>query len=164
MPTNRLEGAAIDDISYDTLQAKVTVRSLPDRPGIAGSLFRLLANHDINLDVIVQNSSVHGTTDISFTVPRGELPTALDLTTRWAQESGHLNVDADDNIAILSVRGAGLTNAYALAPVFEALADEGINIEMILSSPAELACVIPEASAEAALRALRDVQKRFPPL
>src|SRR5581483_9790698 len=115
-----------------TSEAKVTVTRVPDRPGIAAALFRSLANEGVNVDMIVQNVSIAGTTDISFTVPRGMLEVAVDVCRTHVADIGADQVLTDDDIAKVSLIGAGMkTHPGIAATMFEELAGAAINIEMI---------------------------------
>ena len=150
-----MEQAIISAVTHDTDEAKVTLTGVPDRPGIAGQLFRSLADHDINVDVIVQNVSEHGVTDISFTVPHGEFEEAIALCREQASAIGASNVQGDPDIASVSVVGAGMkTHPGVAATVFETLAKEGINIEMISTSAIRVSCVVAESQVEQAAQAL----------
>ncbi len=150
-----MEQAIISAVTHDTDEAKVTITGVPDRPGIAGQLFRSLADHDINVDVIVQNVSEHGVTDISFTVPHGEFEEAIALCREQAGGIGASAVQGDPDIASVSVVGAGMkTHPGVAATVFETLAKEGINIEMISTSAIRVSCVVAEAQVEQAAQAL----------
>jgi aspartate kinase len=152
-----MEQAIISAVTHDTDEAKVTLTGVPDRPGIAGQLFRSLADHDINVDVIVQNVSEDGVTDISFTVPHGEHDDALALCREHSPSVGARGVQGDPNIASVSVVGAGMkTHPGVAATVFETLAAEGINIEMISTSSIRISCVVAEAQVELAVQVLHD--------
>jgi aspartate kinase len=152
-----MEQAIISAVTHDTDEAKVTLTGVPDRPGIAGQLFRSLADHDINVDVIVQNVSEDGVTDISFTVPHGELDDALALCREHSSSVGARGVQGDPDIASVSVVGAGMkTHPGVAATVFETLAAEGINIEMISTSSIRISCVVAEAQVELAVQVLHD--------
>jgi aspartate kinase len=152
-----MEQAIISAVTHDTDEAKVTLTGGPDRPGIAGQLFRSLADHDINVDVIVQNVSEDGVTDISFTVPHGELDDALALCREHSSSVGARGVQGDPDIASVSVVGAGMkTHPGVAATVFETLAAEGINIEMISTSSIRISCVVAEAQVELAVQVLHD--------
>jgi aspartate kinase len=150
-----MEQAIISAVTHDTDEAKVTLTGVPDRPGIAGQLFRSLADNDINVDVIVQNVSEHGVTDISFTVPHGDFDKAIALCREAADGIGASAVEGDPDIASVSVVGAGMkTHPGVAATVFETLAKEGINIEMISTSAIRVSCVVAEAQVEQAVQAL----------
>ncbi len=150
-----MEQAIISAVTHDTDEAKITLTGVPDRPGIAGQLFRALANHDVNVDVIVQNVSEHGVTDISFTVPHTDFEKAMALCKEQAPAIGADQVQGDPDIASVSVVGAGMkTHPGVAATVFETLAKEGINIEMISTSAIRVSCVVDQSQVEQATQAL----------
>jgi aspartate kinase len=142
-------------LAHDRNVAKVTLLAVPDRPGIARSVFAPLADAGINVDMIVQNVGHDGATDLSFTVPRGELARAEKVLAPVVAEMGARGLTTDPTVAKVSIVGAGLHNApgYA-ARMFGTLADAGVNIEMISTSEVRITCVINEASLAAALDAL----------
>ena len=152
-----MEQPVISAITHDTSEAKVTVTRVPDKPGIAAQLFRSLADELVNLDMIVQNVSQEGTTDISFTVPRTDLTTALDVCRSHADEIGAEGVLADDAIGKVSLVGGGMKSHPGVsARMFETLASEGINIEMISTSPIRITCVVKQDEVERAVQALHE--------
>jgi len=153
-----MEHPVIRAVVPDLSEAKVTVSDVPDRPGIAANLFRRLADADINVDMIVQNASEGGLTDISFTVPHSELDTALEICEGKLVEIDAASVTADPRIAKVSVVGAGMkSNPGVAATMFETLAEHGINIEMISTSAIRISCVIAEAESDRAVQLLHDV-------
>ncbi|MBW8824968.1 MAG: aspartate kinase [Acidobacteria bacterium] len=150
-----MEQPVISAVTHDTSEAKITVTRVPDKPGIAARLFRSLADENVNLDMIVQNVSQDGTTDISFTVPKTDLPAAVNVCQDHAGEISAAAVLTDDTIAKVSVVGAGMkTHPGVSATVFETLAEHGINIEMISTSPIRITCVVAAAQVEEAVLAL----------
>jgi aspartate kinase len=152
-----MEQAIVSAVVHDASEAKVTIGGVPDRPGIAGSLFRRLAERDVNVDLIVQNTSEHGVTDISFTVPRDDLEVADALTRVLADEIGASGVTTDAAIGSVSLVGAGMkSNPGVAAKVFETLADAGINIEMISTSAIRISCVVRQEQVEQAVQVLHD--------
>jgi aspartate kinase len=152
-----VEQAIISAVTHDTDEAKVTLAGVTDRPGISGRLFRALADADINVDMIVQNTSLEGHTDISFTVPRGETQRALTVAGGLVDELGARGVTADDTIARVSVVGAGMKSHPGVAArVFETLAEHRINIEMISTSAIRISCVVREDQVEEAVTVLHD--------
>jgi aspartate kinase len=152
-----MEQAIISAVVHDVDEAKVTVAGVPDKPGVAGRLFRALADRDINVDLIVQNTSEHGVTDISFTVPKSAIDTAREVCEGLATELGATQVATDDQIARVSVVGAGMkSNPGVAATVFETLAEAGINIEMIATSAIRVSCVVRENQVERAVIVLHD--------
>ena len=150
-----MEQAIVRGVTHDTSEAKVTVGPLPDRPGIAAALFRALADRGVNVDMIVQNTSTAGFTDISFTVPKADLALATEVTQRVADDIGAASVTSDANVARVSIVGAGMkTNPGVSATMFETLAEAGVNIEMISTSTIRLSCVIAADDVETAVQAL----------
>jgi aspartate kinase len=150
-----MEQAIISAVVSDSSEAKLTVTGVPDRPGIAAQLFRALADRSINVDMIEQNVSQAGMTDISFTVPHGDLATAADVSRSLQPEIGAHTVTADPDIATVSIIGAGMkTHPGVSATMFEVLSHEGINIEMISTSSIRLTCVVRADVAEKAVVAL----------
>ncbi len=153
-----MEHPVIRSVVADLSEAKVTVSDVPDRPGVAANLFRQLANADINVDMIVQNVSEGGLTDISFTLPHSELDTALEICESNRVEIDAASVTADPRVAKVSVVGAGMkSNPGVAATMFETLALHGINIEMISTSAIRISCVIAEAESDRAVQVLHDV-------
>jgi aspartate kinase len=146
-----MEQAIVSAVVHDTSEAKVTVAGVPDQPGIAARLFRLLADADVNVDMIVQNTSDHGVTDISFTVPHEDLPQSQEITSSLAAEISASGVTSDGGIARVSLVGAGMkSNPGVAATTFETLAAAGINIEMISTSAIRISCIVREAQVEQA--------------
>ena len=152
-----MEQAVVTAVALDDSEAKVTVTGVPDHPGVAANLFRALADQTVNVDMIVQNTSVHGLTDISFTVPSVDLQTSLDVARGLAPRIGAGEVLADEHIAKVALIGAGMRSHPGIsATMFETLAKEGINIEMISTSPIRISCVVRAESGEQAVRVLHD--------
>ena len=150
-----MEQAIISAVTHDLSEAKVTILSVPDRPGIAARLFRALAEEGVNVDMIVQNTSVNGTTDISFTLPMTDLPTGLKVSEAVASELGASGVTHDADIARISLVGAGMkTHPGVAATMFEVLANTGVNIEMISTSSIRISCVVRADQVEDGVRAL----------
>ncbi len=155
-----MEQAIVSAVTSDSSEAKVTVTGVPDQPGIAAKLFRALADRSINVDMIEQNVSLAGTTDISFTVPREDLDTAKQISTALQPEIGATEILADPDIATVSIVGAGMkTHPGVSATMFETLAAEGINIEMISTSSIRLTCVIRADVVDRAVVALHRALK-----
>jgi aspartate kinase len=154
-----LEQALIRGVALDTDEAKVTLDDVPDRPGVAASIFKAVAADGINVDMIVQNVSHDGRTDLSFTVPRDDLARLENVMTSIVSDVGALRYSTDDAIAKLSLVGAGMKSSPGVAAeMFDALAAEGINIEMISTSSIRISCIIRADDAE---RAVRTVHRRF---
>ena len=152
-----MEHAIISAVTHDAGEAKMTVSGVADKPGVAGRLFRALADTEVNVDMIVQNVSSEGVTDISFTVPRSQLDRALTVAQMLIEELGADDVSADDGIARVSLIGAGMqTNPGVAARMFETLAAAGINIEMISTSAIRISCVIRGGDMERAVSALHE--------
>jgi aspartate kinase len=150
-----MEQAIVSAVTHDVSEAKVTVSGVPDRPGIAARLFRELADVDVNVDMIVQNVSDHGVTDISFTVPKSDLVSGTTVCERLAAEIGATGVTSDLDIARVSIVGAGMkSNPGVAATMFEVLAGNGINIEMISTSAIRTSCVVREDQIEDAVQSL----------
>jgi aspartate kinase len=154
-----LESALIRGVALDVEEAKVTLDEVPDRPGVAAAIFKAVAAEGINVDMIVQNISHEGRTDLSFTVERADLPRVDAVLSGIVADIGALRYETDDEIAKLSLVGAGMkSNPGVAADMFDALAAEGVNIEMISTSSIRISCVIRAADAE---RAVRAVHQRF---
>jgi aspartate kinase len=154
-----LEQALIRGVAVDEDEAKVTLEDVPDRPGVAAAIFKAVAAEGINVDMIVQNVSHGARTDVSFTVPREELARLDGVMRGIVTDIGAIEYSTDDAIAKLSLVGAGMkSNPGVAADMFDALAAEGINIEMISTSSIRISCVIRAGDAE---RAVRAVHQRF---
>jgi aspartate kinase len=150
-----MEQAIISGVTHDVSEAKVTIAHVPDRPGVAARVFRLLADEAVNVDMIVQNVSSEGHTDISFTVPRDDLPRALKVMDGVVGEVDAAGHTHDTGIGRVSLVGAGMkTNPGVAAKMFEVLAGEHVNIEMISTSTIRISCVVQETDVERAVRAL----------
>lgn len=154
---DNMERAAITGVTYNRDEAKITLLGIPDRPGIAAGVFGPIANAGINVDVIVQNVSAQGYTDITFTVPRGDYAAALDILRATMVDMGARDVVGDDSIAKVSIIGVGMRSHAGVAKkMFDVLAREGINIQMITTSEIKVTVVIEEKYVELAVRALHD--------
>jgi aspartate kinase len=150
-----MEQAIISGVTHDISEAKVTIAHVPDRPGVAARVFRLLADEAVNVDMIVQNVSSAGHTDISFTVPRDDLSRALKVMDGVVGEVDAAGHTHNTGIGRVSLVGAGMkTNPGVAAKMFEVLAGEDVNIEMISTSTIRISCVVQEADVERAVRAL----------
>ena len=150
-----MEAPLISGVALDDTEAKITFDEVPDRPGIAATLFRAVAGQGVNVDMIVQNVSHEGKTDMSFTVPREDVPKIQQALDGIAHEVGAVRFSVDDDIAKVSLVGAGMkSHPGVAADMFEALAAEGINIEMISTSPIRVSCVVRAADGERATRAI----------
>jgi aspartate kinase len=150
-----MEDPIISGVVTDISEAKVTVLGVPDRPGVSAALFEPLAAANVNVDMIVQNTSTEGTTDISFTVPLADMKVSEEIVGRVATEIGAVGVNHDGDIAKVSLVGAGMkTSPGIAAKMFRTLADEGINIEMISTSTIRISVVVATRDLEPAARAL----------
>ncbi len=150
-----MEQAVVTAVTHDLSEAKVTVTGVPDRPGLAAKLFRGLADRNVNVDMIVQNVSIHGITDISFTIPEADLAVSTEVCQGLLPLLEATGVISDDDVARVSLIGVGMkTHPGVTALTFETLADAGINIEMISTSEIRISCLIRAGQAEDAVRAL----------
>ncbi len=153
--TEGMEKVLVRGIAHDLSDAKITVRHVSDRPGIAAALFGALAERHVNVDMIIQNTSEAGTTDVSFTVKEGDLGKALEVCQRVKAEIGAADALADSEIAKVSVVGVGMrSHPGVAATAFKALADAGINIQMISTSEIKISIVVRRADCEEAVRVL----------
>jgi len=150
-----MEDPIISGVVTDMTEAKVTVFGVPDRPGISAALFEPLADANVNVDMIVQNTSTQGTTDISFTMPMADMGDAEAIVSRVAGEVGATGVSHDNDISKVSLVGAGMKSAPGIAArMFRILADEGVNIQMISTSTIRVSVVCAAGDMERAARAL----------
>jgi aspartate kinase len=150
-----MEQPIISGVTHDVSEAKVTIFHVPDRPGIAATLFRALADDNVNVDMIEQNVSTDGYTDISFTVPKDELARTMDVVDKVVVEIEAGGANFDDAIGRVSLVGAGMrTNPGVAAQMFETLAAENVNIEMISTSTIRISCVVHERDVDRAVQAL----------
>ena len=153
----RMEKAIISGVTHDVSEAKVTIQDVPDRPGIAARVFQRMADEGVNVDMIVQNVSTDGTTDISFTVPREDGMRAKQSIDAELKDIGAAGVTYDEGIGKVSLVGAGMkSHPGVAATMFAALADAGVNIEMISTSSIRISCVVREADVVKAVRAVHD--------
>jgi aspartate kinase len=151
----RMEQAIISGVAAEDAEAKVTIQDVPDRPGIAAIIFRAVAQEGASVDMIVQNAGREGTTDVSFLVPKADLPRISAVIERVVKQVGGSGQSVDAGIARVSLIGAGIkTHPEVLADMFAALAEEGINIEMISTSSIRISCVIRADDADRAVRAV----------
>jgi aspartate kinase len=152
-----MEDILVSGVAYDRDQAKITLLRVPDRPGLAARLFGPIAGAGIVVDMIIQNASADGTTDLTFTVPRGDFDKALSLVKSQESTIGAHGVATDTNVAKVSIVGLGMrSHAGVAARMFDVLAAEGINIQMISTSEIKISVVLDEKYAELAVRALHD--------
>lgn len=153
-----MEKVVVSGVAYDKNQDKITIMSVPDRPGIAAKLFKGIAENSIVVDMIVQNTSSDGkATDISFTVPKTDSKKALGLTETIAKELGAKGVSLRDDIAKISIVGVGMrTHSGVAAEMFETLAKHGVNIMAISTSEIKVSCLIDLKYTELAVRVLHE--------
>ena len=152
-----MEQTVITGVAHDTSEAKVTVHGVPDQPGVAAKLFGALAAEDIDVDMIVQNVSTEGHTDISFTVSKQLLEKAQAAAERVSPELDADGVDVDPGIAKVSLVGAGMRNHPGVAAdMFKVLSEHEINISMISTSAVRISCIIEASRCEEAVKALHD--------
>ncbi|HAZ33851.1 MAG TPA: aspartate kinase, partial [Acidimicrobiaceae bacterium] len=150
-----MEDPIISGVVTDASEAKLTVLGVPDRPGISATLFEPLAEANVNVDMIVQNTSTEGTTDISFTVPSADLKVADEIVSRIAIEMSAAGVTQDSEIAKVSLVGAGMKTSPGIAArMFRCLAEAAVNIEMISTSTIRISVVIAASDLETAARSL----------
>lgn len=148
-----MERAIVTSVIHDMSEAKVTISRVADKPGIAALLFRSLADVPVNVDMIVQNVSVEGATDISFTVPRSELASAVEV----AAGLGIGEVSSEEQIGKVSIVGAGMkSNPGVAAQMFETLAEGGINIQMLSTSGIRISAVVAADQAELGVELLHE--------
>lgn len=153
----KVEAPLVSGVAYDKNEAKITLQGVPDKPGIATKIFTPLADANINVDMIVQNVSAEGHTDLTFTVPKSDFKKALDIVKNTAKDIEARNVIADENIAKVSVIGVGMrSHSGVAAKMFDLLSKEGINIMMISTSEIKVSCVIDNKYTELAVRVLHD--------
>jgi len=150
-----MERAAITGVAYNRDEAKITIKGIPDHPGIASALFGPIAEAGLNVDVIVQNVSEDGTTDITFTVPRGDFRKAMKIVQGVSKDMQARDVKGDDHVAKVSIIGVGMRSHSGVArKMFETLAEKAINIQMITTSEIKITVVIEEQHVDAAVKSL----------
>jgi aspartate kinase len=150
-----MEEPIISGVVHDVGEAKMTLLGVPDRPGVSALLFESLAQANVNVDMIVQNTSIDGSTDISFTLPLGDIATALPILKKVGDEVGAKGVSQDEDIVKLSLVGAGMKSSPGIAAkMFRVLADNDVNIEMISTSTIRISVVVERNKLETAIRAL----------
>jgi aspartate kinase len=154
---DKVEDAIISGVAHDTSEAKLTVYGVPDTPGVAARLFSALAESNVNVDMIVQNVSLDGRTDISCTLPRGDTDKARAVLEPLADEVNAGGIAVDTEIAKVSLVGAGMkTHPGVAAKMFNALSAAGVNIEMISTSTIRVSVVIAKDQVETAVLAVHD--------
>jgi aspartate kinase len=150
-----METVVVSGVVHSPDEAKITLQSVPDVPGVASKIFKRIADASINVDVIVQNISQDGLTDMSFTVKEKDKQEAIRCAHEAAEEIGGGEVIFDDKIAKVSVVGVGMRTHYGVAAkMFQALAEKGVNIMMITTSEIRISCIISRDYTELAVRSL----------
>jgi aspartate kinase len=150
-----VEKEIVSGIAYSRDEAKITVRGVPDRPGIAAAMFGALAAQNVNVDMIVQNMSADGMTDMTFTVGTADLPRARSTLADVQPQLGYAEILADPNVSKISVVGVGMRSHAGVAnTMFQALADKAINIQVISTSEIKISVLIASDYTELAVRAL----------
>lgn len=152
-----MDSVLVSGVTYDKDEAKITLLKVPDRPGLAAQIFSPIAEAHIVVDMIIQNASEDGTTDLTFTVPKADYKKAISLVEKTASAIQAKGIKVDPNIAKVSIVGVGMrTHAGVAAKMFRVLAREGINIEMISTSEIKISVVIGEKQMERAVRVLHE--------
>ncbi len=154
---NEMESVMVSGIAYNKDEAKISIFGVPDHPGIAAQIFTPLSSNNITVDMIIQNVSHEGATDMTFTVPKGDCKKAVQIIEEIADKIGARGVSHDLNIAKVSIIGVGMRSHSGVAStMFETLSREGINIEMISTSEIKVSCVINSKYTELAVRVLHE--------
>ena len=152
-----MEKALITAVTHDVSEAMLRIIRAPDKPGVAARIFGALAAESINIDMIVQNLSEGGKTDVSFTMPKDDLARSHEIVKKIADDVGAEGYSADEDIAKLSLIGAGMkSHPGVAAKMFQALADAEINMEMISTSSIRISCVIRASEVERAVNVLHE--------
>ncbi len=150
-----MEREVVSSVTYNKNEARITLKKVPDQPGIAAKIFGPISDSGINVDMIIQNTRAGGQTDLTFTVPKTEYARALEIERKVAEQIGAEAVYGDENIAKVSVIGVGMkSHSGVAAKMFSTLAAENINIIMISTSEIRISCVVEQKQAELAVRAL----------
>ncbi len=150
-----MEGVVVSGVALQKDEAKVTLRDVPDKPGVAARIFQALGTGEINVDMIIQNVSREGFTDLSFTVLKSDLPKTVKIARAIGRVVGAGEVSTDEGVAKVSIVGIGMrSHSGVAAKMFEAMARERINIEMISTSEIKISCVVRKQHAERAVRAI----------
>lgn len=152
-----LERPIIFGIYSDKDDARITLRKVPDQPGIAAKIFSPIAEANILVDMIIQNTRAGGQTDLTFTIPKTDFKKAMEIEKKVAEEIGAEAVMGDEAIAKVSVVGVGMkSHTHVASKMFSALAKENINLMMISTSEIRISCVIEEQYSESAVRTLHE--------
>jgi aspartate kinase len=150
-----MEAPAVAGIAFDGNEAKLSIIDVPDQPGVAATLFGSLASDNINVDMIIQSTASNGMNDISFTVTRGDVKRAMLILESVKKKLNAKQIAADEGVAKVSIVGVGMRSHPGVAArMFQTLADGGINIEMISTSEIKVACIIPQADGQKAVKLL----------
>lgn len=151
------KGRVVTGIAHNTNVAKITIKGVPDRPGVASRLFGALAEREVNVDMIIQSASRQGINDISFTVGQEDKHVAVEVAERLAKELEAEGVEHDNGVAKVSIVGAGMiSHPGVAAKMFRTIADQGVNIQMISTSDISISCVIDAKDTERVIRALHE--------
>ena len=157
--TQKMEDVMVSGVALNQNEAKITIFNVPDKPGVAAKIFKIIADHNINVDMIIQNKTETRTTDISFTVFKNELKRAMDAVWKAAKAVGAENVSCDENIAKISIVGVGMKSHSGVASkMFGILAKNKINIDMISTSEIKISCVIEGNKGK---KAVQVIHKEF---
>jgi aspartate kinase len=153
-----MERVVVSGVTYNKNEAKIEVLRIPDKPGVAAKLFKPIAEANIVVDMIIQTSSTDkGNADVAFTVPKSDFQKTLQIMKESLKDIGGKEILADENIAKVSIVGVGMRSHSSVATqMFSALANEGINIQMISTSEIKISCIIDSKYTELAVRALHD--------
>jgi len=150
-----MEEVVVSGVAFDKNQAKLSALEIPDRPGIAARIFGALADIHVNVDMIIQSAAQDGLNDISFTVARTDLKKAVPVVEGVSRELGGTGVLVDENVAKVAIVGVGMrSHAGVAARMFQALADKGVNIEMISTSEIKVSCIVNESDCQKAVQTL----------
>ena len=157
MEDKTMEQVLVTGVTLARDDSKISIRRVPDKPGIAASIFKPLAESSIVVDMIIQNVSKEGFTDITFTVPKADTKKAMAIVNKAAKSINAEEITTDENISKVSIVGAGMRNHSGVASkMFESLSGEGINIQMISTSEIKISCIVDAKYGELAVRALHD--------
>jgi aspartate kinase len=152
-----MEKVLVSGVTYNRNESKITVVRVPDRPGVASKIFTPISEANLNVDMIIQNVSEDGFTDLTFTVPETDLKHALEVVSGVVKEIGAADVQFDKDIVKVSIVGVGMrSHAGVAAKMFNVLASEGINIMMISTSEIKVSCIVNAKYTELAVRVLHD--------
>jgi aspartate kinase len=152
-----MDAVLVSGVTCEKGEAKITILKVPDRPGLAAQIFTPIAEANVVVDMIIQNASEDGTTDLTFTVPKADYKKAISIVEKTAAAIHAKGVRVDPHMAKVSIVGAGMrTHAGVAAKMFQLLARKGINIEMISTSEIKISVVIAEKHSELAVRLLHD--------